>query len=820
VVLESISRYRDEGINLIQAALRGVSEVGGAVIASTLTTIAVFLPIVFVEGVAGQVFGDMALTVVFSLLASLAVALFLIPMLSSRQIEVFVKNVDTSKTPKDFILNVSLREHITDLFENSPDVSFAAKIPKFFILFSTIFKVWIWRTLQVTAAVFFSFIKQIILVFMAFAGILLFWWSEKYGHLFLKIARNEALTIKFINSVWTDYLAFNSAQKFYTSLNAMKVRKSEVSFIKELLWSPLSLLKIVFYILEYFLTAISELIFRVFHGLILNIGLFIYLLLLLFQLLLSQPIRFVVWLFDITYTLVEKGYEPFLRKALKNSYALVGGVVILFLFTVFVIWPRLGSELIPEVHQGEFYVELKLPVGTPVEKTDQRILPIQEKIEKIRGVARVASVCGTDKSATSDSEEGEHTAKLTVTLKAAPNIAVREERISREVRKILEAYSGIEVNISRPVLFSSKTPVEIYLKGYNLRDLQTYSRELEEQMQTIEGLVDVKSNIQRGNPEVQIFYNRKLLARHNLNIRTVASIIRNKIRGDVATEFREADRRIDVLVRLRDAEKESLDDLRHLVVNPGSQIPLTLQSVAEIRVNEGPSEIRRVSQQRTGVISANLAPGFDLSGVNSKIYEQIQKLNLPMDISYEIAGQNKEMETSLNSLMMALALAIFLVYIVMASQFESLVHPFIIIFTIPLAVIGVVIFLYLFNIPLSIVVFLGMIMLAGIVVNNAIVLVDYINYLRKSGISKMEAVMQAGKVRLRPILMTTSTTVLGLFPMALGLGDGAEIRTPMAITVIIGLLVSTLLTLVVIPTVYNIFSRENPAEQNPVSVSE
>jgi len=157
---------------------------------------------------------------------------------------------------------------------------------------------------------------------------------------------------------------------------------------------------------------------------------------------------------------------------------------------------------------------------------------------------------------------------------------------------------------------------------------------------------------------------------------------------------------------------------------------------------------------------------------------------------------------------------------VMASQFESLVHPFIIIFTIPLAVIGVVIFLYLFSIPLSIVVFLGMIMLAGIVVNNAIVLVDYINYLRKSGVPKIEAVLQAGKVRLRPILMTTSTTVLGLFPMALGLGDGAEIRTPMAITVIVGLLVSTLLTLVVIPTVYNIFTRENQPEPDSVAVAE
>jgi len=166
------------------------------------------------------------------------------------------------------------------------------------------------------------------------------------------------------------------------------------------------------------------------------------------------------------------------------------------------------------------------------------------------------------------------------------------------------------------------------------------------------------------------------------------------------------------------------------------------------------------------------------------------------------------METSLNSLMMALALAIFLVYIVMASQFESLVHPFIIIFTIPLAVIGVIIFLFLLSIPLSIVVFLGIIMLAGIVVNNAIVLVDYINHLRKTGMAKTEAIIQAGKVRLRPILMTTATTVLGLLPMALGLGDGAEIRTPMAITVIIGLIVATLLTLIVIPTVYSIFTRD------------
>ena len=293
-----------------------------------------------------------------------------------------------------------------------------------------------------------------------------------------------------------------------------------------------------------------------------------------------------------------------------------------------------------------------------------------------------------------------------------------------------------------------------------------------------------------------------------MNILQVASIVRNKVRGDVATEFKEEDRKIDILVRLREKDKESIDDLRRLIINPGSERPVPLFAVADIRINEGPSEIRRVGQQRTAVISANILPGFDLNKLNDLIFDELLDLDLPSDFSFELAGQNKEMETSLNSLLMALALAIFLVYIVMASQFESLVHPFVIIFTIPLALIGVIIFLYIFSIPLSIVVFLGLIMLAGIVVNNAIVLVDYINTLRDEGMKKVEAIVEAGKARLRPILMTTSTTVLGLLPMAIGLGDGAEIRTPMAITVIVGLLTSTLLTLVVIPTVYNIVARE------------
>jgi len=329
---------------------------------------------------------------------------------------------------------------------------------------------------------------------------------------------------------------------------------------------------------------------------------------------------------------------------------------------------------------------------------------------------------------------------------------------------------------------------------------------VENQLQKIPGLFDVKANIQRGNPEVQIVYNRPLLSRYGLNILDVASIVRNKVRGDVATEFKEEDRKIDVLVRVRDEDKETIQNLRRLVINPGAPIALPLEAVADIRVNEGPSEIRRIDQQRTAVITANVS-GRDLGSISADVFSVLRSIDMPDDFLYDITGQNKEMETSLNSLMLALALAIFLVYIVMASQFESLLHPFIIIFTIPLAIIGVLIFLYIFDIPASVVVFLGGIMLAGIVVNNAIVLVDYINQLRARGMEKMEAILTAGRVRLRPILMTTSTTVLGLLPMAIGMGDGAEIRTPMAITVIIGLITSTILTLLVIPTVYSVLDR-------------
>ncbi len=281
----------------------------------------------------------------------------------------------------------------------------------------------------------------------------------------------------------------------------------------------------------------------------------------------------------------------------------------------------------------------------------------------------------------------------------------------------------------------------------------------------------------------------------------------NKVRGEVATRYSWRDRKIDVLVRARDEDRNSVELIRNLIINPDSERPVPLTAVADIVVETGPGEIRRTGQERVAQVTANLSYG-DLNGAAADIIDILENVNVPPELSVRLAGQNEEMDVAFRSLQFALLLAVFLVYLVMASQFESLLHPFVILFTIPLALIGAIWALYLSGSTISVVVFIGMILLAGIVVNNAIVLIDLINQLRRQGQDKYTAIVEAGRSRLRPIVMTTLTTALGLFPLAMGFGEGAEVRAPMAITVIGGLLVATLLTLIVIPVMYSILDRK------------
>lgn len=641
VVLESVQRYRDQGLSVLAAAVRGASEVGRAVIAATTTTICVFLPIVFVEGVAGQLFRDQALAVTYSLVSSLVVALMLIPMLSS----------------------LSLERMIAEAEEIGP----------------------------------------------------------KRG------VQGPALLIGLLRT-----LGRGAGRVFSTLL------------------LPL------------------------------------------------------YWLFDLVFNAFNTAYPPFLSWALRRRL-LVLAVFIGLGALVLGRAQHLGLELIPEMSQGEFLVDLEWRAGTPLEQTAAQVAALDRQVRRLRGIASVFALVGSSaQTGGTAADKKEHTAHLHVRL--APEMS--EEAAIEAVRSLLGRVPDLKFKFSRPAYFSFRTPIEVEISGYSLSALDLLAEQAVERLHTIPGLTDIRSSTAGGQPEVQIVFDRRRVAELGTTVQNIGELLRNKLQGDVATELARRDRKVDIRVRALDEERQTVADLKQMVVSPASYpVPVALESVAQVRAVEGPAEIRRLDQERVAVLSANL-DGRDLGGVVAEIEAVLADLPLPEGFTVAIGGQNEEMVRSFDSMKFALLLAVFLVYLVMASQFESLLHPLVIMFTIPLGLVGSALGLLATGTTISVVVLIGLIMLAGIVVNNAIVLVDYINHLRRDeGMEKFAAVLRAGEVRFRPILMTTSTTVLGLLPMALGLGEGAEIRAPMAITVIGGLLVSTLLTLVLIPVVYTLLDR-------------
>jgi HAE1 family hydrophobic/amphiphilic exporter-1 len=669
VVLENIARHRSMGKSILTAAREGASEVGTAVTASTLTTIAVFFPLVFVRGIAGQLFRDQALTVTFALLASLVVALTLIPMLASIQ-------------------RRKQETHGGLLAENSESS------------------------------------------------------KQEIVHGFRARLRNSPRRIR---------------RALSTGLPVFFVRT----------------------------------VFRV-TGAISHAAFFI--------------IRPALDQFQRLYGSTERHYPVLLRWALSHRGSVIGLAAALFAVSVLLI-PILGIELIPQLSQGEFSVEVKLPPGTPLPATDSAIRSVQASAVEIEQVKTSFSVAGTGNRMDANPEQGgENWGEIYIVLREG---ATRddEEEVMASLRRKLDSMPGVQYRFQRPTLFSFRTPVEIEITGFELDHLKRVSNGIARRLEGTSRFVDVKSTMESGHPEIQIRFDRERAAALGLPVYQIADRIVDKIRGEVATRYSWYDRKIDVLVRARPEDRSSIERIRQLLVNPESEHPVPLEAVADIVVGTGPGEIRRVDQERVALVTANLRYG-DLGAAAEEINGVIGRIPVPPDVSVRLAGQNEEMAMSFRSLQFALLLAVFLVYLVMASQFESFLHPFVILLTIPMALIGAVLALLVTGSTVSVVVLIGAILLAGIVVNNAIVLIDLINQLRAKGMAKLEAIMEGGRLRLRPILMTTVTTTLGLLPLALGFGEGAEIRSPMAITVIGGLIVSTLLTLVVIPVVYSVLDRK------------
>jgi len=502
------------------------------------------------------------------------------------------------------------------------------------------------------------------------------------------------------------------------------------------------------------------------------------------------------------YARAERAYLRLLPAALQRPapVLLVAGVA--FAATLAVL-PLLGADLIPQLAQDRFEMTAKLPPGTPLAQTDALIRQVQAAHMKDPGVRVLYGVSGNGTRLDANpTESGENIGKLSVVM--TDNAA--EGPLMEALRRTLHNSPDVQVNFSRPELFSLSPPLEIEVEGQDLESIRRAGNRLAALLRGNPHYADVKSSVEQGFPEIQILFDQERAAALGMTTRQIADVVVRKIAGEVATRYSFRDRRIDVLVRVREDDRASVDAIRHLIVNPGKGMPIELQSVARIVSTSGPSEIHRADHRRVAIVSANLRD-IDLGTAIEEVRALVAEHPLGTDIGIQIGGQGQELGDSIRSLLFAFGLAVFLVYLVMASQFESLLHPFVILFTIPLALVGAVAALLLTRSPVSVVVFIGLILLVGLVVKNAIILIDKVNQLREAGLPKRQALVEGARSRLRPIMMTTLTAVFGFLPLALAFGDGAEVRSPMAITVIGGLSVSTLLTLVVIPVVYDLLDR-------------
>ena len=512
------------------------------------------------------------------------------------------------------------------------------------------------------------------------------------------------------------------------------------------------------------------------------------------------------WLLQAFYRSIASLYPAMLNWSLRHRAAVLSISLALFVATMALV-PRLGTELIPQFSQGEFNVDIRLPPGKPLTETDNAIQVAHATAAELDTIALDYSVAGTGNRLDANPvDAGDNTGALSITMRDGANRADEDAAIAA-LRAALSATPGVQYEFTRPSLVSIASPLQIEVAGYDLEGLARVSEGIINAMAGSPRFADVRTTIETGNPEIQIVFDQERAAKLGLAVRDIANGVVANVRGELATRYTWRDKKIDVLVRSVDTRQSSIEEIRGLIVNPTSERPVTLDAVADIVVSQGPAEIRRVAQERVAIISANLAYG-DLGTAAAEAGDIVSRIAMPTGISATVSGQSREMQDSFKSLQFALALAVFLVYLVMASQFESLVHPFVILFTIPLALVGAVLALFVTGTTVNIVAFIGVIMLAGIVVNNAIVLVDLINQLRAQGKDRFDAIAEAGSARLRPILMTSLTTTLGLLPMAMGFGEGSEVRAPMAITVIGGLTVSTFLTLLVIPVVYSLLDRK------------
>lgn len=475
-----------------------------------------------------------------------------------------------------------------------------------------------------------------------------------------------------------------------------------------------------------------------------------------------------------------------------------------------VLIPLIGVELMPETDEGEVRVSLELPTGSRIEVTDEVAGRIEAMLMKdfpeADHLLTEIGGGGFEASAT-------HTANIRLALKERKNRKRSSQEIAAAIRQkippapgvLIRTRAGGSMMFRRMSQDSDRLSVEV--RGYDLAAGSDLARDVKEILETVPGVSDAQVSRREGMPEMLIHVDRDKASLMGLSVSQLANTLRTAVGGTRASMYREAGDEFNILVRLQEQDRNDLNQISQVPIYAPVGRTLPVSSIIRTQRVEGPVSIERRDQERVVAVNANVA-GSDMGSIAREADKRFQALKMPKNFFVMFGGEMEEQEKAFRALVFSLILAVILVYAVMAAQFESFRDPLIIMFSIPLAGIGVALVLFLTNTTFNMQGFIGVIMLAGIVVNNAIVLVDYTNLLRRDyGYSLREAIETAGRRRLRPILMTTLTTVLGLLPMALGIGEGAEVQSPMARVVIGGLTTSTLITLIFIPVVYYLVER-------------
>jgi HAE1 family hydrophobic/amphiphilic exporter-1 len=515
---------------------------------------------------------------------------------------------------------------------------------------------------------------------------------------------------------------------------------------------------------------------------------------------------------------LESFYARLLGWALHHRKTVMGGATAVFAASLLLV-PRLGSEFMPRQDQNTVRGTLHMPVGTRVEVTREVMRRVDELMrQEIRPEERIATFtkCGTSGGMGAVmSSEGAHIGSFSIRLVASDKRARSDQEIAaglrRELQGLQHALSIDKFNVDTSdmmagMILGGERPLTVNILGDDLEETDRLAAEIRQIATGTPGAVGISISREKARPELQIVVDRARAARSGLNTSAIGDTARTSFYGQKSSKYRIHGDEYDVFVRLRDADRNEPADVAAMPVRlPGGSL-IRVDNVADVRQEFGPVTVDRKDQTRVVNVTGDVF-GRALGAVVGDIEAELPKLSVPPGIEVKMAGQTEDMRDSFLWLSLALIIGLILVYMVMASQFESLIDPFVVMFSIPFAFTGVIWALWARGYHLNIIVFLGMLMLVGTVVNNAIVLVDYIGILRARGQSMLDAVRNAGRTRLRPVLMTALTTIVALIPMAFRSGQSAEVWNQLGTTVAVGLLVSTMVTLILVPTMYSLFEQ-------------